>query len=170
MDSSSDSTRRPFTPGQARQELDRIVRAHLGDGDGETARMVVAVAGLLSCVAYADREYNADEQDQVRQELSRIQGLSAAGVEGICALIRENILELTATAAQKYTRELRELADRELRIEVLDILMDLAAADESVSMSETDFLRRTANGLGLTAGDYQAAQDRHRDKLSVLKG
>jgi uncharacterized tellurite resistance protein B-like protein len=159
-----------LSAGEARQRLEQVVQTHLGDADEETRRMVVAVAGLLACVAYADRQYTDEERERIHRELSRIHGLSSGGVDAVCDIIEENILELTITAAQKYTRELRELSDREMRLEVLDILMDLAAADEVVSMSETDFLRRTAAGLGLTADEYQAAQDRHRDKLSILKG
>ena len=64
---------------------------------------------------------------------------------------------------------MRELTDLDLRREVLDVLVDLAAADDEVSMSETQLLRRTATAMGLSQDDYVASQARHRDRLSVLK-
>jgi len=141
----------------------------MSGADQETVRIVTAIAGLLACVAYADRQYTESEQDQIREELARIHGLSAAAVATICAMLKENIAELTLTAAQNHMRDLKELTDHETRLEVLDALMALAAADNEVSTVETNFMRRAAYGLGLSSDDYNAAQARYRDKLSVLK-
>ena len=154
----------------ARSRLVEIVRNHLSGADDETVRIVVSVAGLLACVAYTDRQYAESEKSVIRSELARIQGLSNAGIEEIGKLLEENIFELTATSSQTYLRELRELSDYEMRVEVLDVLLSLAAADETVSVVETNFLRRAATALGLSPDDYNAVQTRYRVKLSVLKG
>ena len=58
---------------------------------------------------------------------------------------------------------------REARLEVLEALMDLAAADELLDMQETNLLRRIARGLGLSDQEYLASQERHRQRLSVLR-
>jgi uncharacterized tellurite resistance protein B-like protein len=155
---------------KARGELGKSVRAHMSGADEDTVRMVTALAGLLACVAYADRQYTESEREQVRSVLSGLQGLPRAGVEAVCALLDENISALAATAFQNYLRDLRELADHDTRMQVLEVLMELAAADDVVSTPETNLLRRTASGLGLSADDYHQVQARYRDKLSVLKG
>jgi uncharacterized tellurite resistance protein B-like protein len=157
-------------PDNSRKELAKIVHTHMSEADEDTVRIVVAIAGLLACVAFADRKYTVSEQDQVQRELTRIRGISNAGVEAICEILKDKIFWLTVTAAQNYERDLYELTEPETRLEVLDALMALAAADGTVSVVETNFLRRTANGLGLSSEDYNAAQARYRDKLSVLKG
>jgi uncharacterized tellurite resistance protein B-like protein len=59
--------------------------------------------------------------------------------------------------------------DIELRREMLDVLVDLGAADGELSLAETDLLRRTTSALGLTPEDYLASQTRHRDKLKLLR-
>nr|MCU0677346.1 TerB family tellurite resistance protein [Myxococcota bacterium] len=64
----------------------------------------------------------------------------------------------------------RELLDRDGRLEVLDTLLEVAAADGVIATSETNLLRRLATALGLTQADYTALQSRHRDKLGVLGG
>jgi uncharacterized tellurite resistance protein B-like protein len=147
--------------------LEQTVRAHLSDTEG--ARIVAAIAGLLGTVAYADRQYAAVEEERIRQELARVHGLTAAGVEAICAVLREHIVEISTVEAPVYARELLALADRDLRLEVLDALVDLAAADDEITVAETNLLRLTATALGLTQQDYNAAQARHVDKLKVLR-
>jgi uncharacterized tellurite resistance protein B-like protein len=153
----------------ARHQLTQTVRAHMSGADEETVRIVTAIAGVLACVAFADRHYCESEQAQLRAELERVHGLSHEAVTAIGAMLREHMVELTSTAAQIYLRDLKDLTDYETRLEVLDALMALAAADDAVSTAETNFMRRAANGLGLSSQDFHAAQARYRDKLSVLK-
>jgi uncharacterized tellurite resistance protein B-like protein len=151
------------------ERVDRLVRARLADADEDTLRVVVAITGLLACVAYADREYAAAEQALVRQVLGRIQGLGAPAADAICEALREHIAEVAASNSQTYTRDLREIGALDLRREVLDALVDLAAADGELAMAETDLLRRTATALGLGADDYLASQARYRERLSLLE-
>jgi uncharacterized tellurite resistance protein B-like protein len=149
--------------------LAEVVKLALPGADDETQRLVVAVAGLLATVAYADRDYVPAEEARIVQELSRIQGLGDRGVEAIRNVLREHILTIATVEAPIYARELRELGDHEFRREVLDALVDIAAADDEISMAETNVLRTTATALGLSQSDYNASQARHRDKLRILK-
>ena len=162
----ADRAPQPATGGA---RLQAIVAGYLPDADADTHALVTAIAGLLACVAYADREYHEAEQTHVREALSRVHCLPPAGVDAICTLLRERLVEIAASNPQQHTRSLRELAEPELRREVLDALVDLAAADHELSMAETELLRRTASAMGLTQDDYVAAQSRHRERLSVLK-
>ncbi|MDD9945513.1 MAG: TerB family tellurite resistance protein [Myxococcales bacterium] len=132
-------------------------------------RIVTAIAGLLAVVAYADREYSQDERARIRADLARLHTLPPEGVDAICHLVDRAIVELGTANSQNYTRDLRELVEVELRREVLDVLVDLAASDGEISLSESDLLRRTAASLGLTQDDYNSSQKRHNDRLSVLK-
>jgi len=86
----------------------------------------------------------------------------------VAALLGERMAELAHESLQTYTRVLYEQLERGARLEVLDVLMDLAAADQLLAMEETNLLRRIARGLGLSDHDYLAAQERHRMRLSVL--
>jgi uncharacterized tellurite resistance protein B-like protein len=162
--------RDPEPPATALARLSQLIGNHLPDADGDTRAIVVAIAGLLASIAYADREYRPSEDAHVREALGRIHGLSAAGAAAICDALRQHVREIAGSNSQQHTRTLRELGELELRRDVLDALVDLAAADDELSMSETDLLRRTASALGLTQDDYVQAQARHRERLSVLKG
>jgi uncharacterized tellurite resistance protein B-like protein len=95
--------------------------------------------------------------------------MTQAGIDAICAVLRRHILEVATVQLPRYARELVALADRELRLDILQVLVDVAASDGSISHSETNALRIVTTSLGLDQRDYNAAQARHRDKLSALK-
>jgi uncharacterized tellurite resistance protein B-like protein len=146
-----------------------VVRQNLVGTDEETIRIVVAIAGLLGTVAYADRHYAPEEEQRIRQELTRIEALNPSGIDAVCEALRAHIVEIATVEAPFYARELLDLVDRDFRLQVLDALVDLAAADNEITVPETNVLRMTATALGLTQDDYNTCQMRHRDKLKVLK-
>lgn len=151
------------------EEILARVREHLPDADDETARVVAALGGLLAAVAYADRDYSSDEEAVVRRLLARVHGMTDAGIDAICDAMRRHVIEASTVGIPRFTRELRELGDAELRREVLEALVDLAAADGRITMNETNLLRQITTSLGLSQSDYNDAQTRHRERLSILK-
>jgi len=157
------------SPPQGSKGFAGVVRANLVGTDEETVRIVVALAGLLGTVAYADRHFALEEEQRIRQELERVEALTPAGVDAVCAALRVHIVEISTIEAPFYARELLAVVDRDFRLQVLDTLVDLAAADNVITVPETNVLRLTATALGLTQDDYNASQMRHRDKLKVLK-
>ncbi len=151
------------------QELERTVREVLGAADEESVLVITAVVGLLGAAAYADGEFTADEEQQVRTELTRIRGMSASGVDAVCSALRRHVREIRAVQTPRYSRVLRELADRETRVQVVDMLLALAAADQRITTAETNFIRQTVSALGLSQSDYNALQEKHRERLAVLR-
>jgi uncharacterized tellurite resistance protein B-like protein len=153
---------------EARDRLAAIVEQYLADADDSTRRIVTAVAGLLAKIAYADGHYSTQEEATIQKELSRVHGLSQAGVDAICGLLADQISHVALLGDHDWTRDLRELADRELRLEVLEVLVEMAVADEVLKHEEQTQLRRIAKALSLTQDEYNAIQSRHRNKLSTL--
>ncbi|HET8937175.1 MAG TPA: TerB family tellurite resistance protein [Polyangiales bacterium] len=160
---------KPAAPSTGTDVLREVVQTEMKGADPESARIVVAVAGLLASVAHADRRYTAQEKAYMHDALQRLDGLTAEGADAVCAVIEKQGVTIGAHNPHAFTRELRDRTDVELRREVLEVLVDLAAADGELSLSETDLLRRTCSALGLTPQDYLNAQARHREKLSTLK-
>ncbi len=147
--------------------LQAAVQQELPEADAETVAVVTSMVGLLGAVAYADRHYSAEEEARVRLELGRVHGMTATGVEAICKVLREHVVEMSTVQMPRFARALVELGDRELRLEVLRALVDLAAADASLTVAETNMLRQLTTALGLSQQDYVALQDEHRHLLSV---
>jgi tellurite resistance protein len=90
-------------------------------------------------------------------------------VEAVCAALRRHIVQISTVEVPRYCRLLRELGDRELRVEVLEVLVDLAAVDGVITTAETNLLRQITTALGLSQADYNDAQSKHRGRLSALK-
>ena len=157
-----------LTP-EARDRLAQIVAKYLVEADDATRRIVTAVAGLLAKIAYADGDYSAQEEATIRQELSRVHGLSQAGVDAICGLLADQISHVALLGDHDWTRDLRDLADRALRLEVLEVLVEMAVAAQVLKQDEQVQLRRITKALNLTQDEYNALQAKHRDKLSTLR-
>lgn len=155
-------------PPEGAEQIYATVRRELTHADEETVLVVTAMVGLLGVIAYADRDYTEDEEHRVRTELSRVEGLDGSGVEAICAALRAHIIEVSTVQAPRYARVLRELADRDLRVQILGIMVEIAAADSVITSAETNTLRQLTTALGLEQHDYNRAQAAHRDRLGVL--
>ncbi|HJL20036.1 MAG TPA: TerB family tellurite resistance protein [Sandaracinaceae bacterium LLY-WYZ-13_1] len=162
-------SRAPVTEPTVDEVLLSIARDHMPDTSEDEVRIVAAVAGLVGCVAYADGHYGPDESREVEALLGRVHDLPRAAVNAICALLDERIAELARGEVHEHARVLKAGTEREARLEMLDVLMDLAAADGVITVDETELLRRVAKLMGLSTDEYVAAQARHRDKLSVLR-
>jgi uncharacterized tellurite resistance protein B-like protein len=145
------------------------VREALRTEDDDSVMVVVALAGLLGAVAYADRDYSEGEEAHVRSELARVHGMTETAVDAVCTALRRHIVQISTVEVPRYCRLLRELGDRELRSEVLEVLVDLAAADGVITTAETNLLRQVTTALGLSQQDYNDAQSKHRERLAALK-
>jgi uncharacterized tellurite resistance protein B-like protein len=152
------------------EQLEHAVRSELPGADEEAVLVVTAIVGLLGAVAYADSDYSPEEQRRVYDELSIIHGMTPSGAEAICTALKRHILEIATVQSPRYSRILRELGDPELRLEVLEMLVALAAADQTITSAETNVMRQITTALGLTQRDYNAAQAKYRDRLAVLQG
>jgi uncharacterized tellurite resistance protein B-like protein len=154
----------------ASEELRKLVAHSMPEADAQQAAIIGAVAGLLATVAYTDRKYAEAEREQVADALSRMHAVSPQALGAIEELLGERLAELSHEPLQTYTRVLYEGLERGARLEIFEVLMDLAAADEVLDMEETNLLRRIARAIGLSDPEYTASQERHRKRLSVLKG
>jgi len=149
--------------------LYEAVRLGLGDDDDVHVRIVASIAALLLCVAYADLDYADSEEAVLRDTLSRVHGIDEPALGAILKVLREHTVTIASAESSTYARELLELTEEDFRLELLDALVDLAAADDEITVSETNMLRIIARSLGLSQKHYNASQARHRDKLAVLK-
>jgi uncharacterized tellurite resistance protein B-like protein len=154
----------------ASEELIALVARAMPQAGAREAAIVGALAGLMACVAHADRKYSEAEREAVSSAFGKIGAIASDALGAIEELFSERLAELAHEPMQTYTRVLYENLERPARLEVLDALMDLAAADEVLDMQETNLLRRIARGLGLSDQEYVASQQQHRARLSVLRG
>lgn len=155
---------------RASDELRALVARSMPKADAHDAAIVGALAGLMATVAHVDRKYTEAERQAVSDAFGKLHALAPGTLGVIEELFAERLAELAREPLQTYTRVLYEGLTREARLELFEALMDLGAADEVLDMQETNLLRRIARGLGLSDDEYVSSQERHRERLSVLRG
>lgn len=151
------------------ETLTAAVASELTSADPATVAIVTAIAGLLGSVAYADRNISREEEAVLQRELEGIVGLTAEGAQAIYRTVTKHIVEVSTLERPRFTRALVEHGDRDLRLQVLEILVDLAAADGTISLEEVTMLRTITTALGLTQEEYNLLQAKHKDRLGSLQ-
>lgn len=153
----------------ADQRLLEVVRRALPRADADTVSVVAACAGLLAGVAYADRKFSDEEVDEVGRLLVTVEGIGPEGSGAIVQALKAHVVELSSVHAARFARTLKELGDRDLRLHLLAMLLELAGADEQINHAEVSTLRQVTRALGLTQDDYNRLQSEHRQKLNLLR-
>jgi uncharacterized tellurite resistance protein B-like protein len=149
--------------------LHDVVRQALKGADEDKVAIVAASAGLLACVAYADREFSAEEAAKAGGLLATVQGIGPEGSRAIVQAMQANVLELTTVHAMRFARTLRDLADHDLRLIIVSMLLELAAVDEDIKLSEVATLRHITGALGLTQEEYNGLQEKYRERLRTVR-
>ncbi len=160
--------RRSQPPAQS--ELEALVAKALPDADADTRQIVVAISGLLGCVSYADRDFSDQERATVERLLQSINGLRERDARAITQALHDDIVNISTVEAPRFARTLKQKADRDLRLHVLGLLLEVAAGDEDLAHTETVVLRQLTTSLGLEQSDYNDLQSAHRQALALLKG
>jgi uncharacterized tellurite resistance protein B-like protein len=153
-------------PVESDEILEAKVREALGGADETTVKVITAVAGLLSAVAYADREIGSAEAAHLRVELGRIHGFPEAHVEAVAQVLGEHARRLSTAFVPRFARTLRDELPEESRWEILDALLGMAAADGVITHDEVTSLRNMSTALGLSQEHYNSLQEKHRTKLA----
>lgn len=150
-------------------DLATVVSRCLPDAEPDTVNIVTAVAGLLGCICYADRDVTERESHMVRNLLQTVQGLGSKEADAILDAIARNIITISTTQVTRYARTLKALAERDLRRHVLDMMLDVATVDSHLSNEEVVVLRQVTQSLGLEQSDYNELQQKHRSVLATLQ-
>ncbi len=135
----------------------------------ERARFIAAFAYLLARVADADLEVADRERDAIARQLQAHADLSEHDARMIAELSILQAEELGGSTHNIVSRRFKELSDRKERIQLIDGLFAVAAADDEVSMEEGNEVFRIAEELGLERLDVIAVRTRYRDKLVEFK-
>jgi uncharacterized tellurite resistance protein B-like protein len=159
-------SQRPDKPLDSDELLEAKVREALGPADETSVKIVTAILGLLSAVAYADRRISAEEATHLRAELERLHDFPKAHVEAVAQVLAEHAVRLSTSFVPRFTRILRDELPEESRWEVLDALLGMAAADGAITHDEVVSLRNISTALGLSQEHYNALQVKHRSKLA----
>jgi uncharacterized tellurite resistance protein B-like protein len=146
----------------------RIAEA-LDQMEPERARYISGFAYVLSRVARADLNISEVESREMERIVAREGGLPEAQAILVVQIAKTQQKLFGSTEDFLVTREFNKIAAREQKLELLDCLFAVAAADGVVSVAEDESIREVARELTLEHPDFIAARSRYREFLAVLK-
>lgn len=166
----SNKTSSSRSPGHGDTDTVRRIAGQLEALEPARARFLAAFAYVLSRVAHADShvsEHETDEMSEIVQGLGHLPEEQAAMVVEIA---KSQARLFGGTEDYLVTREFREVATKEQRLELLDCLFAVAAADGAISTIEESQTGQIAKELGFTQPEYAAALAAHAEHRTVLRG
>jgi uncharacterized tellurite resistance protein B-like protein len=153
----------------AATETVRKIVARLEQLDPRRARYVAAFAYILGRVAYADLDISGDESRRMEELVRRHGGLPPDQALLVVEIAKSQNRLFGGTENYLVTREFAALADAEEKLDLLDCLFAVSAADDSISVAEEEQVRLIATELGLTHQQYVEARARYSDQRAVMK-
>lgn len=134
----------------------------------DRARFLAAFAYVLSRVAHADSKVCVHETEAMREIVQKLGHLPEAQALLVVEIAKNQARLFGGTENYLVTREFREIATAEQRLELLDCLFGVAAADGSISAIEESQAGQIAKELGFSQPEYAAALAAHAEHRAVL--
>jgi len=160
----------PSATHSAGTESVRRIVARLEALDPARARFIAAFAYILGRVANADLDISADESRSM-EDLVRERGRLPEDQALLVVEIAKSQNRLFGgTENFLVPREFSEIASRQERLDLLDCVFAVSAADGSISVVEEEQARRIASELGLSHRQYVETRARYSAHRDVMKG
>jgi uncharacterized tellurite resistance protein B-like protein len=134
----------------------------------ERARHVARFAYLLGRVAHADQHASAEETAAMERLVLQEGGLSNDQAILVVSLAKTSNLLFGGTADFEVAREFGESATYEEKLALATCLFAVAAAEDSISMSEETEIHRILNQLKIEPADLTALRVANRAHLPGL--
>ena len=119
------------------------------------------LGGVMGIVAHADHDIHERELDQIRRQLSTRGRFDEDALELLLTIIEEEAVR--GLDRHRLIAEYAADTDRDGRVELLDLLFGVAAADGAMKHSELEELRAISSALQLSHKQYIAAKLRAKD-------
>jgi uncharacterized tellurite resistance protein B-like protein len=113
-----------------------------GDLSGERDQLQLAVAALLMEAARVDGRLSEEERAPVRRLLERRFGLTADAARSLAAAAERQAERSTQLFG--FTRTVNERVPRERRVDLIEMLWEVAYADGTLDPLEDSMLRQVA--------------------------
>jgi len=154
----------------AETETIRRIAARLESLPPERARFLAAFAYVLARVASADLRITETETAAMEQAVAETAGLPPGETALAVEIAKSQARLLGGTENYVVTRRFRELSTREERVRLLECLYAVAAADGTISPTESAEIARIAEELGFLPSEAVALRAPWRDRLAEVQG
>ena len=135
----------------------------------DRARYLATFAYVLGRAAHADSHFS-DEETRKMEDIVRLLGhLPDAQAVLVVEMAKHQVRLFGGTQNYVVTRRFRELSTSEQRIELLECVFAVSAADESITVVEEGEARKISKELGLTHPEFLRARATYVEHLEALK-
>jgi len=153
----------------AETETVRKVIDALDNLDEERARFVAAFGYILSRVADADSRISPEETREMEQLVMARGHFREEQALIVVQMAKQRNHLFGATENFLVTREFDRIATREQKLELLDCLFAVSAAEGGISLVEDNEIRQIASELHLDHPDFIQVRSGWVNQLNVLK-
>jgi uncharacterized tellurite resistance protein B-like protein len=156
-------------PGEQADEALHPIASALDALDPDRARFFAAFAYVLARVAGADLQMDRSETDSMAETLAKLTGIPEDEARLVVEIACSRMDDLEASHNYLVTREFGRLSDTREKIQLLECLYAVAAADGVITGDETNEVASIAEEIGLSRADATALRSRFRDKLAEFR-
>jgi len=135
----------------------------------ERARFLSAFAYVLVRTAYADSSLSKPEEDQMKATVAKVGKITAQQTDKLIDMAMKETRKFGASQDYLVTQMLAEVATRSQREQVLESILQVAAADDVIVGREEHEIRQIARQLGFSNKEFIEALAHYRGKRSILK-
>jgi uncharacterized tellurite resistance protein B-like protein len=150
-------------------EATRAIAEALSTLPAEQSRFYAAFAFLLARVAGADLRIADEERREMEKILVQVAGISADEARLVIRIADTKNDELGATHNYLVTRHFGQIGSEADKIRLLECLCAVAAADDTISGSESAEIISIAQELGLGRAQALAVRSGWKEKLAEFK-
>jgi uncharacterized tellurite resistance protein B-like protein len=146
----------------------RIVH-ELDQLEPKRARFLAAFAYVLSRVAAADSHISEEETSAMVDRIRQAGNLPIAQATLVVEIAKSQNRLFGGTENFLVTREFREIATDDERLDLLHCLFAVSAADDAISSEEDAQLWQIAGELGFSHPEFVKVRLRYSDKRTALR-
>ncbi len=168
---SSDDAKQPATVNKdgkkpvTEHKVLKEIAEELSSLSREEALKLAAYAYVLSRVAYVDLEINEAEKAKISKLLQKEGSFSPDRAETVCKIATQKARMFGATHDYLITREFSKTASKEEKKNLLRAVFSVAAADGTITMAESQELRKITSELKLDREVYTQLRVAFREQL-----
>lgn len=156
--------RQPEEPETLRRILVELEALH-----PDRARFLAAFAYILARVAHADLKIDPCEVAEMERILQDLEDLQEGERRLVVQIAVHQAVDVGGTDDYLVTREFRRVSEKPERVRLMRCLLEVAAADDSISSLESREIVEIGEELGLSRPEVSALRYEYRDKLAELR-
>lgn len=149
--------------------LQQSIIDHFPGMPEEKRILFASLAGLSARVAYVDFHICDNEQETIEKALEKWMELSEEQAKFISEIAISEVKELAGLDSRKYCTALNDFLDNHQKMQVIETLFQVSAADNHVEDKESEEIRVIATGLLLEHKHFIAARATVAEYIGALR-